>query len=229
LLELRDRLDAIEIAKTPFTRATGLPRPGAHWVRPEVAVQVAFIEWTTHGKLRHPRLIGVRSALRDDAAHRSMTHARLWSMKLGIDVFLALSSIVWADGRVTDEESSALLEAAKACGIGPPEIEQLERATRGRATADHFRADKLKTEERLFVYGIACWLSQVDGNVDPSEVQALEGLGDQLGLTEADRRWAAAASWCITEASEVRVGALTLARAIEASASQATSSPQKRS
>jgi ATP-dependent DNA ligase len=29
-------------------------------VRPEVVVQVAFIEWTVHGKLRHPRLLGVR-------------------------------------------------------------------------------------------------------------------------------------------------------------------------
>ena len=26
----------------------------------EVVVQVAFIEWTNHGKLRHPRLLGVR-------------------------------------------------------------------------------------------------------------------------------------------------------------------------
>jgi bifunctional non-homologous end joining protein LigD len=29
-------------------------------VRPEIVVQVSFIEWTAHGKLRHPRLIGVR-------------------------------------------------------------------------------------------------------------------------------------------------------------------------
>jgi bifunctional non-homologous end joining protein LigD len=59
LRELRQRLDGIEIPAAPFTRATGLPRR-AHWVRPEVVVQVAFIEWTVHGKLRHPRLIGVR-------------------------------------------------------------------------------------------------------------------------------------------------------------------------
>ena len=60
LLELRQRLDAIAIDRTPFTRATGLPRLRAHWVKPEIVVQVAFIEWTVHGKLRHPRLIGVR-------------------------------------------------------------------------------------------------------------------------------------------------------------------------
>jgi ATP-dependent DNA ligase len=60
LLDLRARLDAIEIPKPPFTKGTGLPRIRAHWVRPEIVVQVAFIEWTVHGKLRHPRLIGVR-------------------------------------------------------------------------------------------------------------------------------------------------------------------------
>jgi bifunctional non-homologous end joining protein LigD len=61
LLEMRARLDALAQPTSPFTRATGLPRAGAHWVRPEIVVQVAFIEWTRHGKLRHPRLLGVRA------------------------------------------------------------------------------------------------------------------------------------------------------------------------
>jgi bifunctional non-homologous end joining protein LigD len=61
LLELRKRLDALEIAKSPFTQAKGLPRVRAHWVTPDIVVQVAFIEWTVHGKLRHSRLLGVRS------------------------------------------------------------------------------------------------------------------------------------------------------------------------
>ena len=60
LLDLRSRLDALEVNATPFTKATGLPRLRAHWVKPDIVVQVAFIEWTVHGKLRHPRLIGVR-------------------------------------------------------------------------------------------------------------------------------------------------------------------------
>jgi len=60
LLDLRARLDALEIPQAPFTRATGLPRLRAHWVRPEIAVEVAFIEWTRYGKLRHPRLLSVR-------------------------------------------------------------------------------------------------------------------------------------------------------------------------
>jgi len=61
LLELRTRLNVLEIEKPPFTRAVGLPRLRAHWVRPEIVVQVGFIEWTTNDKLRHPRLLGVRT------------------------------------------------------------------------------------------------------------------------------------------------------------------------
>ena len=59
LLDLRARLDQLEIEKTPFTKAVGLPRLRAHWVKPEIMVQVGFIEWTVHGKLRHPRLLAV--------------------------------------------------------------------------------------------------------------------------------------------------------------------------
>lgn len=65
LIELRAQLDALETAVCPFTRGVALPRK-AHWVEPSIVVQVAFIEWTDHNKLRHPRLLGVRT---DKRAH----------------------------------------------------------------------------------------------------------------------------------------------------------------
>jgi bifunctional non-homologous end joining protein LigD len=68
LRDLRARLDVLEIPRPPFTRAVGLPRLGAHWVRPEIVVQVGFIEWTVYGKLRHPRLL----RLRQDKAARDV-------------------------------------------------------------------------------------------------------------------------------------------------------------
>ncbi len=61
LLNLRARLDRTTVPVPPFTRGTGLPKVRVHWVRPEVVVQVAFLEWTVHGKLRHGRLLGVRT------------------------------------------------------------------------------------------------------------------------------------------------------------------------
>ena len=60
LRALRARLDRLVIPASPFTSGTGLPKLRVHWVKPEVVVQVAFIEWTPYDKLRHPRLLGVR-------------------------------------------------------------------------------------------------------------------------------------------------------------------------
>jgi ATP-dependent DNA ligase len=62
LIAVRATLDRLEIPASPFTKAVGLPRLRAHWVRPELVVPVSFIEWTVHGKLRHPRLVGPPSA-----------------------------------------------------------------------------------------------------------------------------------------------------------------------
>jgi len=61
LLDLRARLDQLETTASPFTKAKGLPRLRVHWVKPEIRVQVGFIEWTGHGKLRHPRLLLVKN------------------------------------------------------------------------------------------------------------------------------------------------------------------------
>jgi len=72
LLDLRGRLDALEIAAPPFTRAVGLPRLRVHWVRPQVVVQVAFMEWTPYAKMRHPRLLGLRA----DKDARQVTRER---------------------------------------------------------------------------------------------------------------------------------------------------------
>jgi ATP-dependent DNA ligase len=70
LLDLRKRLDAIELPASPFTKAVGLPRIRAHWVRPEIIARIAFVEWTVHGKLRHPRLLGVHpGGSIEDARH----------------------------------------------------------------------------------------------------------------------------------------------------------------
>jgi ATP-dependent DNA ligase len=68
LLSLRERLELMRVEHPPFARTASLPRAGAHWVRPELVVQVAFMEWTAHGKLRHPRFV----RLRDDKVARDV-------------------------------------------------------------------------------------------------------------------------------------------------------------
>ena len=72
LRDLRSRFDRLEQPASPFTKAIGLPRLRAHWVKPKVVVQIAFTEWTVHGKLRHPRLLGLRA----DKAARDVIRER---------------------------------------------------------------------------------------------------------------------------------------------------------
>jgi bifunctional non-homologous end joining protein LigD len=60
LNQLRAALAPLEQSDSPFTRVSALPRAGVHWVHPEIVVDVAFMEWTAHGKLRHPRFVRQR-------------------------------------------------------------------------------------------------------------------------------------------------------------------------
>jgi bifunctional non-homologous end joining protein LigD len=66
LRELRRRLDALETPDPPFRdndvgrAARGPGGAAVHWVRPELVAEVGFTEWTSDGRLRHPRYVGLR-------------------------------------------------------------------------------------------------------------------------------------------------------------------------
>jgi ATP-dependent DNA ligase len=53
------RLRNIETHACPFADED-IPKRGVHWVKPELVAQIAFTEWTTDGRLRHPRFLGLR-------------------------------------------------------------------------------------------------------------------------------------------------------------------------
>jgi bifunctional non-homologous end joining protein LigD len=59
LRELGARLRKLETPTSPFVDARPIPR-GTHWARPELVAQIAFAEWTTDGRLRQPRFLGLR-------------------------------------------------------------------------------------------------------------------------------------------------------------------------
>jgi bifunctional non-homologous end joining protein LigD len=71
---LRRRLDAIEIAESPFDPPVtdSSLRRNAHWVRPELVAEVAFVEWTDDGRVRHPSMQG----LRDDKEAKAVIRER---------------------------------------------------------------------------------------------------------------------------------------------------------
>jgi bifunctional non-homologous end joining protein LigD len=59
LRDLGARLRALETRQSPFVDARPVPR-GTHWAHPELVAQIAFAEWTTEGRLRQPRFLGLR-------------------------------------------------------------------------------------------------------------------------------------------------------------------------
>lgn len=59
LRSLRERMGALETGSSPF--ADRVREPEAHWVEPELVAQIGFTEWTTDGRLRHPRFTGLRN------------------------------------------------------------------------------------------------------------------------------------------------------------------------
>jgi bifunctional non-homologous end joining protein LigD len=59
LRDLGARLRELEAPQSPFRDARPIPR-GTHWTRPELVAQIGFAEWTTDGRLRQPRFLGLR-------------------------------------------------------------------------------------------------------------------------------------------------------------------------
>jgi len=59
LHRMRGRLDSRERATSPYDR--GDPQDNdVNWVRPDLVAEIGFTEWTSDGRLRHPRFLGLR-------------------------------------------------------------------------------------------------------------------------------------------------------------------------
>jgi bifunctional non-homologous end joining protein LigD len=71
LRDLGGRLRTLEVPTSPFVAVRPTPR-GTHWTRPELVAQVGFAEWTSDGRLRQPRFLG----LRDDKAPADVARER---------------------------------------------------------------------------------------------------------------------------------------------------------
>jgi bifunctional non-homologous end joining protein LigD len=69
---LRDKLDAIEQKTMPFTAITADGRKDAHWVKPELVVQVRFATWTSDNLVRQAAYQGLREDKAANEVRREM-------------------------------------------------------------------------------------------------------------------------------------------------------------
>jgi DNA ligase D-like protein (predicted ligase) len=62
LRRMARRMRRIQRKTPPFSSEDegDLPKNGVHWITPKLVGEFGFTEWTTAGKLRHPRFLGLR-------------------------------------------------------------------------------------------------------------------------------------------------------------------------
>jgi DNA ligase D-like protein (predicted ligase) len=60
LRSLGARLRSLARKDSPFADARSIRERGVTWVEPELVAQIGFTEWTSYGRLRHPRFLGLR-------------------------------------------------------------------------------------------------------------------------------------------------------------------------
>ncbi|MEX0915624.1 MAG: non-homologous end-joining DNA ligase [Wenzhouxiangellaceae bacterium] len=68
LKRLHDTMADIEQDESPFAEAVN--EKNTHWLKPELVAEIGFTEWTSDGKLRHPRYIGLRQDKPARKVHR---------------------------------------------------------------------------------------------------------------------------------------------------------------
>jgi ATP-dependent DNA ligase len=60
LRELGSKLRRIRRKTPSFADADAIREKGVSWVEPRLVAEIGFSEWTRHGRLRHPRFLGLR-------------------------------------------------------------------------------------------------------------------------------------------------------------------------
>jgi uncharacterized membrane protein YebE (DUF533 family) len=115
------------------------------------------------------------------------------------DIYVALSAIAWADGRLDPDEADAIVRAAADDGLSLEEIADVEAATQEPVDLAVIDRASLSEDDRLFVYAVACWIARMDGRVGDEEAEALADLGERLGMSAEARAGVAAMAQQVAE------------------------------
>jgi bifunctional non-homologous end joining protein LigD len=124
LAEIKEKLDAIAVDKSPFSTRTPVDRT-AQWVKPQLLAEVAFSEWTSSGSIRHPVFKGLRS----DKPAKAIGRETPVPAK---EIVAKLNAATPDDSESTMKKTSATTNAKKS----------VKKSTTGKATAEKSTAKK---------------------------------------------------------------------------------------
>jgi uncharacterized membrane protein YebE (DUF533 family) len=127
-------------------------------------------------------------------------------VEIGRDTLLALAAIAWADGTIDPAEASGIRSAAQQLGLGPEDLKTVEGTLAQPVPLEQVETVRMSRLTRLFTYAAANWIAQIDGAVPPKEQQALDLLGDRLGLSRVARERATTVSRSLAQAASTPEG-----------------------
>jgi uncharacterized membrane protein YebE (DUF533 family) len=107
---------------------------------------------------------------------------------LGRDVYLALAAVGWADGQLTREAADAIVRTALEEGLDLEDVAAIEEATKEPVDVVEIDRMRMSKADRLYVYAVASWIATLDGSISARGKEALERLGEGLGIPEAPRQ-----------------------------------------
>jgi len=103
------------------------------------------------------------------------------------DVFIALAAVAWADGTLDPEEADAIVRAAVDAELDLDAISEIEKATAAPVDLATIERSAMTKGDRLFVYAVARWIAELDGEVTEKEQLLLATIGERLGVPERTR------------------------------------------
>lgn len=106
--------------------------------------------------------------------------------ELTLDALMTLVAVGWVDGELHHREASAILRIARAQGLAPEEVQRLEEACS--APVRLAGPEGLPRVERLYLYGLARWIVQVDGVVTSEEDNVVDAVAMALRIGGGGRR-----------------------------------------
>ena len=161
--DMARRLRRLERKSSPFSTPVRTNEK-AHWVRPEVVVEVKFNEWTADGRLRIPIFLGVR----DDKDAREVTKEATSVQRSG-----RKGAASHVRPRVAASAKAASRSKGTSRGNAATSTKPASRGARGRQTGD--------------LNGIEAELSAAEREERDVEV-SLPG-GGRVGLTSLEKVW----------------------------------------
>ena len=106
---------------------------------------------------------------------------------LGRDIYLALAAVGWADGKLTTEAADAIVRTALEEGLDLDTVGEIEEACKKPSELGVIDRMNMSKSDRLYVYAVASWIAQLDGNLTDKELHALGDLARQLKIPEKPR------------------------------------------